>query len=158
MKYRAIPAAALLSGAGGRAVGAGREEAKAIDLFNGKDLTGWKFIENKKRKSKGDAKKTWTVKEKVLICKGEPWGYLITDKEYGDYKLELEWRWVNADKNSKSRPNSGVLLHAEGETQPWPNCFEAQLMSGGAGDIWLMGSKVEGEAQGREEQEPLPAH
>lgn len=154
MKYRGIAAALLLGLA--VALGARAEDGKAIDLFNGKDLTGWKYIQNTKRESKGDAKKTWTVKDKTLICAGEPWGYLITDKDYGDYKLELEWRWANADKNAKSRPNSGVLLHAKGETQPWPNCFEAQLMSGGAGDFYLMGCKIEGERKDEKSKSRYP--
>jgi hypothetical protein len=146
MRYRVMPAVVLLVGLMVVLSARGEDkDTKSLNLFNGKDLTGWKFIVNTKRDSKGDAKETWTVKEKVLICKGEPWGYLITDKEYGDYKLELEWRWADTDKTSKIRRNSGVLLHAKGETEPWPNSFEAQLLSGGAGDIYLMGSKVEGE-------------
>jgi hypothetical protein len=120
--------------------------SKTIELFNGKNLDGWKIVVNGKGDTKADAKKTWSVnaKEKTLVCKGEPWGYAITDKDYGDYKLELEWRWGNTDKESKTRRNSGVLLHCMGEGKPWPNCFEAQLLAGHAGEIYLMGCKVEG--------------
>src|SRR5262245_19536922 len=146
MTYRLLSAALIAAGLALALVPARAEdkETKTIDLFNGKNLDGWKVVTNTKRESKADPKQTWKVKEKVLICKGEPWGYLITEKEYGDYKLELEWRWDDTDTKSKIRRNSGVLLHCKGETQPWPNCWEAQLLSGNAGDIYLMGMKVEG--------------
>src|SRR4051794_34886572 len=122
------------------------KESKTIELFNGKNLDGWTTVNNGKGDTKADAKKTWSVnaREKTLVCKGEPWGYAITDKDYGDYKLELEWRYPDTDKEFKGRRNSGVLLHCKGETKPWPNCFEAQLLSGSAGDLWQMGCKAEG--------------
>lgn len=124
-----------------------KDKPKTIALFNGKNLDGWKAYFNGKGNKDADQKKTWTVdaKEKTLVCKGEPWGYAITENEYGDYKLELEWRWADTDKASKIRRNSGVLLHCKDEGKgTWPNCFEAQLLSGSAGDIWLMGCKVDG--------------
>ena len=123
------------------------KDGKTIELFNGKNLDGWKVVFNDKGDQKADKEKTWSVNanHKTLVCKGQPWGYAITDKEYGDYKLELEWRWANTDKDFKGRRNSGVLLHCkEEEKKPWPNCFEAQLLSGSAGDLWLMGLKAEG--------------
>src|SRR5262245_9118141 len=99
MMYRLIPVVAL-AGLLALVLSARAEdkESKSINLFNGKNLDGWKWVVNGKGDTKADDKKTWSVKEKVLICKGEPWGYVITDKEYGDYKLTLEWKWANTDK------------------------------------------------------------
>ena len=111
---------------------AGAEEGKAIDLFNGKDMTGWKIFSNPKTKSKADPKETWAVEDGTIVCKGMPEGYIITEKEYGDYVLELEWKWP--DKPG----NSGVLLHVSGDDKIWPKSFEAQLYRGSAGDIWLI--------------------
>jgi hypothetical protein len=126
----------------------GKEEPKTIELFDGKTLKGWKTYFNGKGDVSADEKKTWTVddKDKVLVCKGQPWGYAITDKEYGDYKLELEWRWADKNEESKTRRNSGVLLHCvvPEKRHVWPNCFEAQLLSGNAGDLWVMGCSLEG--------------
>src|SRR5262249_51022528 len=75
----------------------------------------------------------WSVKDGVIHCKGRPFGYLLTEKEYGDYVLTVEWRWP-------ARPgNSGVFVHVSGPDKIWPKGVEAQLQSGQAGDFWLVG-------------------
>ena len=56
-----------------------------------------------------------------------------TTGKYADYKLHLEWRWPGQPTNS------GVLLHASGTDQVWPQCIECQLKAGSAGDFVLMG-------------------
>jgi hypothetical protein len=98
-------------------------------LFNGKDFAGWvKFIPNKRV----DVDKVWTVKDGVIHCLGKPNGYIRTEKAYANYKLHLEWRWV------EKPTNSGVLLHKAGPERVWPKCIEAQLMHKNAGDFWLL--------------------
>jgi hypothetical protein len=58
-----------------------------IDLFNGKDLSGWK--------PKGEGK--WFVKDGILIGtqneKGQP-GDLMTRLQYDDFELEIEFKVV----------------------------------------------------------------
>ncbi len=58
-----------------------------IDLFNGKDLSGWKPV--------GDGK--WTVKDGILIGtqdeQGRP-GDLMTRVQYDDFELEVEFKVV----------------------------------------------------------------
>ncbi|MCS7160336.1 MAG: DUF1080 domain-containing protein [Gemmatales bacterium] len=108
--------------------------AKAIPLFNGKDFTGWqKFVDPK---SKADPDVIFTIRNGTIVVDGSVNGYLITEKEYGDYVLTLEWRW--GDKVYRGR-NSGVFVHVSGPDQIWPKGVEAQLMSGRAGDFWLVG-------------------
>jgi hypothetical protein len=111
------------------------KEGKTIKLFNGKDLTGWKTFLTPSDKGKTRPEDVWSVKEGVLICKGLPFGYIITEKEYGDYKLEVEWRWTK--ERGKGR-NSGVFVHVSGPDKIWPKGCEAQLMEGHAGDFWLV--------------------
>jgi hypothetical protein len=108
------------------------EEGKAVELFNGKDLTGWKTFIDPRDKGKTKPEDIWSVKDGVIICKGKPYGYIITEKEYGHYVLELEWRWAGKGGNS------GVLCHVTGPDKIWPKSWEAQLFSGSAGDIWLV--------------------
>ncbi len=111
-------------------------------LFNGKDLTGWKAVarESKDAPAKPiDPKQSWRVEDGVLICTGQPIGYLITDKEYADYTLKLKWRYPQGTKKSA---NSGVLLHCQKEDRVWPSSVEAQLKTGSAGDIYLMAPEV----------------
>ncbi len=100
-----------------------------IVLFNGKDLAGWvPFVAGK-----ADPKTVWSVADGVIRCKGVPNGYLRTEKAYTNYKLHVEWRWPEKPSNS------GVLLHMSGKDRVWPKSIECQLMSGNAGDIWLIG-------------------
>jgi hypothetical protein len=110
-------------------------EEKPSELFNGKDLTGWKvFLKD----GKGKPEDCFSVKDGIIECTGQPFGYLITEKEYGNYILELEWKWGEGAKKVKGVPNSGVLLHVSGPDKIWPKSAEAQLMSGNAGDFWLI--------------------
>jgi hypothetical protein len=109
-----------------------QQKGKAIALFNGKDLTGWKTFIDPRDKGKTKPEDIWSVKDEKILCKGKPYGYIITEKEYGDYVLEVEWRW------SAKPGNSGVLCHVTGPDKIWPRCWEAQLYAGHAGDIWLV--------------------
>ncbi|GBD36416.1 hypothetical protein HRbin36_01540 [bacterium HR36] len=109
--------------------------AKAMALFNGKDFAGWKkFVDPK---AKADPDKIFTIRDGIIIVDGSVNGYLITEKEYGDYVLTLEWRW--GEKVYRGR-NSGVFVHVSGPDQIWPKGVEAQLMAGHAGDFWLVGN------------------
>ncbi len=101
-----------------------------IMLFNGKDLTGWKPYASD---TQADLSKTWSIKDGVISCQGNPAGYMRTEKEYRDYLLHVEWRWP------EKGGNSGVLIHMAGEDKVWPKSLECQLHSGDAGDFWLIG-------------------
>jgi hypothetical protein len=110
------------------------KESASIKLFNGKDLTGWKVFLDPK--SKADPEKVFFVKDGMLIDKGVPYGYLLTEKEYGDYVLKLQWRWAPEGDNDKR--NSGVFVHVSGPDRIWPKGVEAQLYRDHAGDFWLV--------------------
>jgi hypothetical protein len=110
-------------------------------LFNGKDTTGWTFTLRPLKDmpdAKPDPKNTWSVKDGVLVCTGKPNGYIATEKGYENYTLRLKWRYPTGTE----KPNSGVLLHVTGEDRVWPNCVEAQLKGGFAGDFWLNADKA----------------
>ena len=110
--------------------GCEKPQSEKQDIWNGEDFSGWTFV------LAGDtvaAEKVWSVTDSSILCLGKPNGYMRTDSSFSDYKLHLEWRWV------EEPGNSGVLLHIQGEDQVWPNCIECQLKSGNAGDIILMG-------------------
>ncbi len=112
-------------------------EPSRIVLFNGEDLTGWKPFLVEESAEEGPV---WQVRDGVLVCRGEPLGYLYTTASYKDFSLTLEWRWQGEPGNS------GVLLRIAGEAQSFlPRCVEAQLKNGDAGDIWAFyGAALEG--------------
>ena len=101
-------------------------------LWNGKDFRGWKlFVPDESV----DVQKVWSVKDGVIRCEGKPNGYMRTEASYSNYKLHIEWRWVEGEYPNR---NSGVLLHISVPDKVWPKCIEAQLWSGDAGDFWVM--------------------
>lgn len=81
-------------------------------LFNGKDLSGWK--------STGD-KKVWGVEDGILYVKGGGGGWLMTEKQYADYELRLEFKMPKMG-------NSGVGLRAPLEGDPAYQGMEIQLL------------------------------
>lgn len=103
---------------------------KGVSLFDGMSLAGWgcHLVDaNVKMEN------VWRVEDGLLICKGEPFGYLVTKEAFQDFQLIVEWRWAPG----KTPGNSGVLLRICGEPIGFmPKCFEAQLKHGSAGDIW----------------------
>ena len=107
-----------------------------VTLFDGKDLSRWTHL-----LPEGSAMEdVWTIDgEGVLVCKGEPVGYLRTKERFTDYVLKLEWRFSPVTKKAG---NSGVLLRVQEPDQVWPRSIEAQLQSGSAGDFWNIGNFV----------------
>lgn len=74
----------------------------AQDLFNGKDLTGWKGLPQH-----------WSVKEGSLHGTTQPKGinfntFLCSDKEYTDFELKLQVK-LSADGNSGVQIRSRVI-------------------------------------------------
>jgi cytochrome c len=57
-------------------------------LFNGKDLTGWHIYK------KDETKNAWKVENGALafVPTKDKWGDIVTDSEYENYVLELEWK------------------------------------------------------------------
>jgi hypothetical protein len=105
-------------------------EEKAIALFDGKSLDGWDYhlVD-----STAKMEDVWSVQDGILVCKGEPLGYINTKQKFTNFRLTLQWRWAPGTKPG----NSGVLLRATGKPKAFMlRCVEAQLKSGSAGDIW----------------------
>jgi len=100
-----------------------------VMLFNGRDLTGWTAC----LPEGTNMSDVWSVQDGVLICKGQPNGYIRTEADYESYVLKLEWRF---NPVTRQAGNSGVLLRIVGPDKVWPRCVEAQLQSGNAGDFW----------------------
>ena len=111
--------------------------AAPVQLFNGKDFTGWTFdILDPAVKPEA----VWSVAEGVLICKGRPPGVMRTAQEFSNYELTVEWKWPAGGKSD----NSGVLVHASTPRKMfvWPKSIEVQLAKGDAGDFWTIGETL----------------
>lgn len=108
-------------------------EKGEVLLFDGKSLDAFTHY----LRGDADPKSVWHVTEDgVIVCLGNPAGYLKTRSLFVNYELELKWRFSPVTKKAG---NSGVLLRLHGEDKVWPKSVEAQLMSGNAGDFWNIG-------------------
>ncbi len=79
-----------------------------VQLFNGKDLTGWRLI-------KPDDDNGWSVQDGVLMNRvakeeGKHWGNLRTEAEFEDFRLTTEVR-------TQEKSNSGIYLRGIYEVQ-----------------------------------------
>jgi len=90
----------------------------------------------------------WSVRDGLLVCKGEPLGFLQTERAFASFRLVVEWRWAPGTVVTPDRvPNSGVLMRINGEPRGIPRAIEAQLKSGNAGDLYgFWGMAIEGDA------------
>jgi hypothetical protein len=87
--------------------------AGVVQLFNGKDLTGWKTLPQDKAR--------WEVKDGRLIGSG-PVGHLYTERDdYQDFHLTAEARINNGG-------NSGVYFRSQPKAG-FPPGYEAQINS-----------------------------
>ena len=126
--------------AAGQFASASDKREGAVNLFDGKGLTGWEYYLIDPDLKMADV---WSVRDGLLICRGKPMGYLATKKEFTNFRLIVEWRWAPG----KPAGNSGVLMRITGEPRALPKCVEAQLQSGNAGDIYgFHGFQVKGDA------------
>lgn len=115
---------------------------KPIELFNGRDLSGWyTWLSDTKRE---DPRHVFTVKDGVLHISGDGLGGIITNNEYTNYHLVTEWKWGEKTwgRREKAAKDSGILVHGTGEDGAhggaWLTSIEAQVIQGGCGDFVMV--------------------
>ena len=129
---------------------------ETIELFNGKDLSGfytW-LVDHEFE----DPDNVFTVVDNIdgapaIRVSGEHWGGFITEESYANYHLVVEFRWgsVTYGERKDRALDSGILLHAQGPegnyeadfNGPWMRSVEYQIIEGGTGDIILVGGYTE---------------
>ena len=103
-------------------------DGSQVSLFNGKDLSGWVPV------TESDSEEpVFKVEDGCIVISGKPNGYLRTARQYGDYSLHVEWKWIG------SGTNSGIFQRIQEGDKVWPTAYECQLMAGRAGDIVSLG-------------------
>ncbi len=108
--------------------------ATSQSLFNGKDLEGW-HADVPDLDKNPTAQSPFVVRDEMLVSLGTPGGHLITDAEFQNYRIEVEYRFA-------AKPgNCGVLVHASTPRalyDMFPKSIEVQMDSGNAGDFWCI--------------------
>jgi hypothetical protein len=129
-----------------------------VALFNGKDLSGWdtyigpplddagKKLSDEPVGWNKDPKQVFTVipqdGENIIRISGENWGAISTTKEYGDYHLQLLFKWGSLKWGQKKgrKRDSGLLYHSVGpngaDYGAWMRSQEFQIEEGNTGDYW----------------------
>ena len=108
--------------------------SQSIKLFDGKSLEGW-YMDVPELEKDSSIRKPFLVRNGMLVSLGTPNGHLLTDKEYENYRLEVEYRFAGEPGNC------GVLVHASGSRnlyQMFPKSIEVQMMYENAGDFWCI--------------------
>jgi hypothetical protein len=108
------------------------------NLFNGKDLSGW-HSDVPGMDNDSTVTNPFVVRNGLLVSLGTPEGHLITDSSYGNYRLDVEYRFA-------SKPgNCGLLVHASTPRMLYgmfPRSIEAQMEHQNAGDFWCIGEDI----------------
>ena len=104
-----------------------------VQLFNGKDLSGWIWYQRPPRTATAPAvvevDKVWSIKDGILHTTGKPTGYIRTEREFpANFILTVEQRHV-------TKGNGGILFALTLPDKIWPRCLEAQGATGEEGDI-----------------------
>jgi len=97
---------------------AGADDAPEFkSLFDGKTLNGWVNVNT--------GPDTWTIKDGILVCSGDPIGVMRSERQYENFILEIEWMHLEAGGNS------GVFVWSEGEVYTanrLPSGVEVQML------------------------------
>ncbi len=109
------------------------EEKKAgyVSLFNGTDLTNWRFGDES---PPAKLPENWKVEDGVIKVTGGGSPHLASAKEYGDFEFRLEWR------GTKPKYNSGLFIRSGKKV----GANQLNLASGSEGNFIggkLMGAK-----------------
>lgn len=116
----AIGVAAGLCGAVWAVTGADAVPGERTSLFDGSTLTGWKVLRCQAVVTNGA----------IFIKDGN--GLVQTEKKYGDFIFECEWKALKADKW-----DSGVYFRYDSNLKgkPWPPRYQVNLRQGDEGNV-----------------------
>lgn len=106
------------------------EKSASVELFNGKNFDGWTFC----MRTNADPMNTWSVRDGVIHCTGQPYGYARTTQTYHDYKLTCVWRFTKVAPHAN---NTGIFVHTQLPDEVWPECIECQGAYQHQGDFML---------------------
>jgi hypothetical protein len=113
--------------------------AQTKSLFNGKDLSGW-HIDVPEMDTNSAAINPFIIRNGLLVSLGTPQGHLITDADYENFRLNLEYRFAGKPGNC------GVLVFASTPRslyKMFPKSIEVQMMHDNAGDFWCIVEDIE---------------
>jgi len=119
-------------------------------LFNGQDFNGFYIISAGKKKNE-DPNHLFQIHDGMVHMykdapdgSKQPFGYIITEKEYSNYHLRFQYKWGTKKFAPKldAKRDAGVLYHCIGNDGVWPKSVEFQIQEGDVGDIFTVYTRV----------------
>ena len=129
----------------GRSESEPEKVSKRIELLENGDLSKHWYTWLKGEGRDSDTNKVFTAEGSTLRVSGEAMGCVTTRKAYRDYRLSLEYRYVDNDVqlNKEDARDGGILFHSTGEDGAfwgiWMNSFECNIIQGATGDLIVVG-------------------
>ena len=93
----------------------------------------------------------WSVRDGMIACTGQPFGFLRGKQTYRNFILRAEWRFQQGweAKKPDEWPNAGFFIHARETDNGWPVSLEVQGYFGEAGSLFgVRGGKITGAKRG----------
>ena len=96
-----------------------------VDIFNGRDLTGW-VVDGRKTVNEGDKERPiWTVEDAIIVCEGRGGGFLRYDKKLTDSVIHVEFRMCKGCNSGLGI--RGVVFTGSRNTRPSIAGYEMQI-------------------------------
>jgi hypothetical protein len=117
-------------------------------LFNGRDFAGFYTFVGPAAAGKPpygknkDPDQVFAVKDGMVQVSGSLLGALVTEKEFDNYHLTLEYKWGSKVSAPRGIRRSGVLIHGAGDDgavrQTWLQSYRIGFSEDGTGNIFMM--------------------
>ena len=128
-----------------------KKVTKRISLLENGDIGRyWYTWVQSVQKRNADPNRVFTAEGSTLKVSGTDMGCVTTRDAYRDYRLTLEFRYVDNDKqlNKKAARDGGILFHSNGPDGAycngsgiWMYSFEYNVIQGASGDLIVVGNR-----------------
>ncbi|MEI9945977.1 MAG: DUF1080 domain-containing protein [Chitinophagaceae bacterium] len=91
-----------------------------------------------------DPKNVFHFEGDILHATGEEFGYITTNKKYGDFHFTVEFKWGTKKfpPRENEKRDAGIMYHVDfyNGDKVWPRSLEYQVQEGDCGDFWMTDS------------------
>lgn len=127
-----------------------KKVTKRISLLENGDIGKYWYTWLKSvQKRNADPNKVFTAEGNTLKVSGTDMGCVTTRDAYRDYRLTLEFRYVDNDVqlNKTAARDGGILFHSNGPDGAygsgiWMYSFEYNVIQGASGDLIVVGNRA----------------
>ena len=128
-----------------------KKVTRRISLLENGDIGKYWYTWLKKVQKRGeDPDRVFQAEGSTLKVTGTDFGCVTTRDAYRDYRLTLEFRYVDNDVqvNKTDARDGGILFHSTGRDGVfgpgiWMSSFEYNIIQGASGDMLVVGSDTE---------------